>query len=289
MKINKKVLIPLFATAMGLSAIGGISGSVAWYQYNTKVSGSWVGVSTADGGVLQIKEGSDWVRDAEYGDGSDVLHPITFGAMTKTAALPAKAYKHPHAGVAAMTSWDEAVAADYVQFTVELQALKLNSSTGAYEPTEAEVHLDEMIISAVTPNKTDVGAALRVHISDGSVSHLFSATAGTINTHGNLDLDKDTNIDVVGGYKAFDDYNTTPIDYGDGGTQESNGVATLAGSKIFDIGSSGTTTLTVTIWLEGWQALRGSSIWDATKDSGSTFHFGMKLSTPKTTFLDDAN
>ena len=53
MKINKKILIPVFATAMGLSAIGGISGAVAWYQYNTKVTGSWMGVSTADGGVLQ--------------------------------------------------------------------------------------------------------------------------------------------------------------------------------------------------------------------------------------------
>ena len=70
MKINKKVLIPLFATAMGLSVIGGVSGAVAWYQYNTKVQASFMGVTTADGGVLQIKKSTDtaWNSYADFGD-----------------------------------------------------------------------------------------------------------------------------------------------------------------------------------------------------------------------------
>lgn len=54
MKFNKKVFIPVLATAMGLSVIGGIAGAVAWYQYNSKVSTSFAGASVADTGVLQI-------------------------------------------------------------------------------------------------------------------------------------------------------------------------------------------------------------------------------------------
>jgi hypothetical protein len=105
MKVNKKVLIPLFATAMSLSAIGGISGAIAWYQYNSKVTSSYVGASVADTGVLQIgtyqkvfdengdpvyvdpqaqnpvqKEVLVWGRDLVKPN-ADRLVPVTFGAM----------------------------------------------------------------------------------------------------------------------------------------------------------------------------------------------------------------
>ena len=289
MKINKKILIPMFATAMGLSLIGGVGGAVAWYQYNTKVTGSWMGVSTADGGVLQIKDkDGKWKRDASYGASTDELHPITFGAMAAGAALPSKAYKHPEAGVQPMTSWDEAVAADYVTFDVVLQALKLDESDGQYKACAAEVYLEEMIIESVA-GKTDVGEAVRVHLSAGSTNLLYSKNGGSTLTHGNLDLDKDSDgaADEVGGYVW--NYNNAAIDYGDGGTQVSTAAPALADTsvKVFDIPASGTLTVTVTIWLEGWQKLRGSAIWDATKDSGAEIHFGMKLSTPKDSFLAD--
>ena len=87
MKFNKKVLIPVCATAMGLSAIGGIAGAVAWYQYNSKVSASFVGASVADTGVLQIghKENANsdisWGRDFYAGDDAAKLVPVTFGAL----------------------------------------------------------------------------------------------------------------------------------------------------------------------------------------------------------------
>ena len=101
MKINKKVLVPVFATAMGLSVIGGITGAVAWYQYNSKVSTSFVGTSVADTGVLQLgrKElvvddngdavdaDSDghqdetivWGREFTKGNAEHLI-PVTFGA-----------------------------------------------------------------------------------------------------------------------------------------------------------------------------------------------------------------
>ena len=90
MKISKKVLIPVFATAMGLSVIGGISGAVAWYQYNTKVTASFMGVTSADGGVLQVSDdnGSTWKRDIDFGSATSKLHPVTYGALASNAALP---------------------------------------------------------------------------------------------------------------------------------------------------------------------------------------------------------
>ena len=131
MKLNKKVLIPVFATAMGLSVIGGITGAVAWYQYNSKVTTSFVGASVADTGVLQIgrmqkmvdsngdpimddsvspavqKETIVWGRDFVQPD-ADHLIPVTFGAFedvldenndpTGVKVLPKTAYSYPEAG-----------------------------------------------------------------------------------------------------------------------------------------------------------------------------------------------
>jgi hypothetical protein len=297
MKINKKVLIPLFATAMGLSAIGGISGSVAWYQYNTKVSGSWMGVSTADGGVLQIYDGSNWKRDASYGTSSDVLHPVTFGGLDKDASLSGKqAYKHPQAGpdYAQMTSWDAAdVDDDYVQFTVQIRALKLDltATTDAdrYVPAPNKpIKLEEMIIESATTNKTAVGAAVRVHISDGTTHKLFSIGGNTVATKAKLDLDMDTELDEVGGYVW--EYDDTDIEYGDtnnNSQQTSYAIDALEDQTLFTTDSNGLVSLTVTIWLEGWQQIEGSSIWDASRDAEATIHFGMKLYTPKDSFLAD--
>ena len=292
MKINKKLLIPVFATAMGLSVVGGVSGAVAWYQYNTKVTGSWMGVTTSDGGVLQIKDkDGKWKRDASYGAATDKLHPITFGGIAADEALPEFAYKHPEAGVAAMTSWDKATAptssaaGDYVQFEVELQTLKLVDGDYVAAPN-AEIKLEEMIIECATDG-TEVGNAVRVHLSDGTTNVLYSINGGSIDTHGYLDLDRDEeHLDDTNGGYIWAEHRDDKIDYGDDGSQTSNALPTSS-TSLFATDSNGLLTITVTIWLEGWQKLNGSAIWDATTDSGATIHFGMKLSTPKASFLED--
>ena len=291
MKINKKVLIPVFATAMGLSVIGGVSGAVAWYQYNTKVQASWMGVTSADGGVLQIKkveDGAKWDRFANFGSTTSKLHPITFGALTGSEALPSKAYKHPHAGVTDMTKWDEAVkGTDYYEMKFELRALKLNESTGAYDACAANVHLEELVLDNGTDTPPEVVNAVRVHISDGTTNKLYSKAGGTIDTNGKLNLDHGEGNDIQGGYGW--NYVNTELTYG-AGTQTSSTLTastTLDDSnKLFVVPEAGL-TVTVTIWLEGWQQLEGSAIWDSTKASGVDIHFGMKLATPKTTFVAD--
>ena len=292
MKINKKVLIPVFATAMGLSVIGGVSGAVAWYQYNTKVQASFMGVTTADGGVLQIKKtDGEWGRFANFGDADTKLHPVTFGNMAATDALPEFAYKHPHAGneTKAMTSWDKAVkGTDYHEIKFNLQALQLDESTKTWKAIAANVYLEELVLDSATAG-ADVAEALRVHVKAGSSNHLYSKSGGQIVTHGNLDLDKDGSDDVVGGY-AWNYDGTTKIDYGDGGSQTATAFApnttTSSSNLMFEVPSTGL-EVTITIWLEGWQQLHGSALWDVAQDDGVTLHFGMKLFTPANTFISD--
>lgn len=133
MKLNKKIFIPVLSTAMGLSIIGGLTGAIAWYQYNSKVNTSFVGTSVADTGVLQLghMEGmvddqgqpidadSDnnqdetivWGREFTKGR-ADHLIPVTFGAFEEkdvlddngdptgetVKVLPSTAYAYPEAG-----------------------------------------------------------------------------------------------------------------------------------------------------------------------------------------------
>ena len=70
MKLNKKIAVPFLSTVMGLSLIGGVGGAVAWYQYNSRVTASFIGTSVANTGVLQIgqKVASPRLYPADYED-----------------------------------------------------------------------------------------------------------------------------------------------------------------------------------------------------------------------------
>ena len=293
MKISKKVLIPVFATAMGLSVIGGVSGAVAWYQYNTKVSTSWIGVTTADGGVLQIKKSTDaataWNSYADFGGAAVKLHPITFGALTATSSLEGVTpRKHPEAGVTDPTEWDEAHEGyDYYQFAFNLQAKKLDSTSHEYVACAAVVKIDDLHIAATGDNQ-DVGSAVRVHLSSGTTNKLLSKDGGSIDCFGKLDLDGSGSADKNNNYQ-WETGHGSELTYGvNNAVQVSTKAETLEGTKLLTVPAAGA-TVTVTIWLEGWQKLhtQASAIWDATKDDGVSIQFGMKLSTESTTFVTD--
>lgn len=289
MKINKKVLIPVFATAMGLSVIGGVSGAVAWYQYNTKVAASWIGVTTADGGVLQISkdDGANWDSYADFGSATTKLHPITMGALGATDSLEGiQAKKHPEAGVTDPTEWDNAnVGYDYFQYTFKLRAQKLDPATHAYVDSAALVKFADLHISAVGDN-TDVGEALRVHISDGTNHKLVSKSGGSTDCFGPLALVDGIHNDKNGNYQWETEHGEELVYGNDGDVQTSTAVASLINQDFMTVPAGGV-EVTFTIWLEGWQKLRSNAIWDATKDDGVSVRFGMKLSTPETTFVND--
>ena len=195
MKMNKKIIIPFLSTVMGLSLIGGVSGAVAWYQFSTRATASFVATSAAESGILQIcKKGSQqdyndwaWGRDliGSTSNGVDVLT----GSTKENKLLPvtpnynsAKAfgvdvstfYSQPEAGVATPASWGQAVVNEgYLQFSVYLRAMKVsNASDTGYEQVKLPVFLKDItiedfdnVVAPATP-RTDLHAseAVRIHV-----------------------------------------------------------------------------------------------------------------------------
>ena len=218
MKVNKKVLIPVLSTAMGLSTIGGIAGAVAWYQYNSKLTASFVGASVADTGILQIgyKESptSDisWGRDFFAGGDAAKLVPVTFGTLKSDGTLSEKAYAYPQSGCGEgyvghdytendkvdhkIDGWIEAEEGkQYYQFEIYLQAYQtVSSKKEGYKLVERDVYLSDFILKSVEQEK-EAEEALRVHIDvEGQEKLLLSKNAhnGTskLALFDKLDLDR---------------------------------------------------------------------------------------------------
>lgn len=92
MKLNKKIIFPAFALLAGVSLVGSISGTVAWYQYSTRANASYIGSSAGVIGNLQVRlPGGEWGPQVRTDDVLDYLaaegiyngkvEPITPGAL----------------------------------------------------------------------------------------------------------------------------------------------------------------------------------------------------------------
>jgi len=234
--MNKKVIIPLFASAMGLSLLGGISGAVAWYQYNSRVSASFLGASVADTGVLQIGtmemvdddndpetpkvEQYTWGRDLSFMGEKANLIPVTFGAMGANNALPPKAYAYPESGAGEgytqidpdLPGWVEAKEGEhYAQFEFYLRAYQTDDTEAeGYKLVARDVFLSNVILASVTDDKV-AEDALRVHIAVENQSAMLLAKdkieddSSTTDANealplfGGLDLDKNGHNDKYHG------------------------------------------------------------------------------------------
>jgi hypothetical protein len=240
MKINKKVLIPVFATALGLSIIGGISGTVAWYQYNSKVTASYIGVSTADTGVLRIKEGSagSWTRAVDKGS-SNTLKPVTFEKDANGKFDTTKGWTTPEAGAGnelghgsyylgkdyvpasgtaaeekGYTGWIQAGATDFAQFDLYFDAYQVNpdQDSEGYTHVARPVFLSNYILRSLDSNDQVISTklaedAIRVEFdifdeSEQLISQIVTGkAASTTALCGALDLD---------GSGTADKYHATP-------------------------------------------------------------------------------
>ena len=221
MKNNKKVIIPLLATVVGLSIVGGVGGAVAWYQYNTRVNASFVGSSVANSGVLQIStNGTSWHRDVYYKDNPNFVQdfaPVTFGSdgdnhVEASEALPnngAFAYAYPEAGHGSYSEWTkvnpaENATGEYIQYKIYLRALDLNNrpdvtegdsqtKLGAHDVFLSEIILDgkkNMDTNEHPTYNEEIGKALRIHLDvKGGKKFLISQSGSTVQLGDNLDLD----------------------------------------------------------------------------------------------------
>lgn len=320
--MNKKILIPAFATAMGLALIGGVGGSVAWYQYNTKVSASYVGASVAESGLLEIGTKAsanadiDWSKKDIWGStesDAGTLKAVTFGETEKDAALPEKAYYHPEAGVADMTKWKEATANhEYLQYEFYLKAEQFDNAQNSMQQVVKKVYLSDLTIEIKETAKAKMLKAVRVHIDvDGGSKFLVSKDAvSDLEMYGNLDLDQEDGNDIVGGYSWIEGRdNFIMYGYPDAGTQGNekyqntygvsevkservNGAYGTNDQVICTTPATGAQKVTVTIWLEGWQPLTTSSganasasaIWEPAYGDDATVHVGMTFDVGRDAF-----
>ncbi|MCR4911899.1 MAG: hypothetical protein K5925_05180 [Bacilli bacterium] len=227
MKISKKLVVSSLSTAAALSFVAALSGTLAWFQYNTRVSTTVIGTGVAETGILQIrKQGGEWTRDLITADligereNKALITPVTFGKLEANDKLPDQAYKNPDASENAyatnLGSYDEVYEQadkehDYIQYTVEFRAMDVENTGNGLKQVSVPVFLSNFLLE----NYVEAGAGsiidgLRVHLAiddegDGAVNkNLLLSKNGVENLElfGALDLDGDEKADRKGGYEG---------------------------------------------------------------------------------------
>ena len=223
MKLNKnKIIVSALALGIAGSLVGSVGSTIAWYQYSTRTSISYIGKASGFSSNLQMKfadENDDAWRtritwqemDKELGANMNLV-PMTFGDMDKNDPIPMNndatpaplGYAQPKVGVGNMAKWDKVTDRNYAQFKLQFRNVDRN---GDAEQNSAEsVYISKLVIqqdaSNAANNKGDLSNAVRVHISsayndgaDQEENRLISNEGETIATHGLLDLDADGHAD----------------------------------------------------------------------------------------------
>ena len=292
MKKNR-IVVSALALLIGAGLAGSISGTIAWYQYSTRASGAYVGMSGGTSGNLQmrIKGQTAWISRLTKEDvasylGEKDIQPITSGDMAKDDDLPEDFYANPLPGKASYDKWEKAEAKNYISLPLELRFVERKN--GAEENVEKDVYLSDLLIQENRNNQgEDLSDAIRFHISSFSSAaptvrenRLISLNGGSIDTHGGLDLDADPGNDkaYTGDKYGFDGGSLEEIVYGDGEQEayapdeilvttsdDSLDLTNTSGKSLGKTvaGDSALLNIEITIWVEGWQQFNNDSIWDA--------------------------
>lgn len=229
-KTNKKVVIPALMTVISIGLIGSVSGTVAWYQYNTRVSASYYGASAGsvtENLKLRVGDG-EWKTElraadiqayltAHGHDGSN-LRPVTAGAQEKDEEL-GTLYRNPVYQHAKQDTWARANAQkDYITFPLELQVRDIDGKENEADYTELAkaVYLQNVVIGdRPVGGKKDISSAIRLHLDSEDVKALISKDGNDTQVHGALDLLNDgvDAYDLSEGYEDFGDERHI-VDYG---------------------------------------------------------------------------
>ena len=316
-----KIIIPAAMLAVGVALVGSVSSTLAWYQYSTKAQAAFIGTSIGQSENLEIlsADGVTWKTNLTSTDVNalasatgqyPVLLPVTPGkSVAKTgndddSAIPAKtAFKN---GVETGKNGyrdGNAEAVNIIQFDLKVRYKKIDSSATYLDKYLKLSDLTIMENADAASTKGDLYKAIRVHfaVKEGN-NYLFandstsSSEELTTQTYGSLDTDNDGAYDKVLDYEWSG--NNSTVVYGIENTNEVayNASALDLGNNPLDICQLGDdengTTITVTIWIEGWQKLAGlpsnnrdgagegnhvSSMWDPTIYTGKKFNVGMRF------------
>ena len=282
MKTNskKKIVVSTLAIAMGAALVGSISGSVAWYQYSTRVSAAIAGTSAGTSRNLQIAQAvesgtPDWKQHLDLGtvkfrpasilansDGKTVSkfldHPVY-----KTAQLPDAA-----------TGADANGAVAYAEYNFVFRCTDTTASGAAQ--VAKDVYLTELnIVNTAGEGGKDVTPTVRIAI-DGTNDFIVAPTAGPTSTQSKLDLNKNT-VDDKDGWDVLDQ-NGNDVTYTNGAasyTSVAPGSVKVGSTNPYSFtdkdgraltttktGSDSSEVVKIQIWLEGWQPLNSKTIWD---------------------------
>lgn len=296
-KVSKKLIVSSLASVMAVSLVGAVTGTVAWYQYNTRVTTSLIGMNVAETGVLEISATSatagyraDLVT-ADLGLASTRITPVTFNNdanQTATGVLPTNAYKNPnhaknrvakdagvghaagsYADVYTAASTSTASEAGYIQYTVYIRGKTVDNVTGGFTQTAEEVKLLDLTLNEVDSGSITEGMRIHLACYDDSASgtadrnFLLSKTAKTeLPLFGKLDLDGDGVADRLGGYEWLTDRDDV-VTYGkDGVTQSTQAISALVAANTTIVTTPAVadhaSKIVITVWLEGWDYAVGS-------------------------------
>ena len=297
----KKIVVSTMALAMGAALAGSISGTVAWYQYSTRASVSYVGVSKHCTHALEVSlDGTNWgtnfnsatlTSNALNGHDGSNWSPVTQGAAnTGAQALGTNWYGNPKCGNFAYTLWGAADAGAFLQFELYARVLDVNGAeTPAY--LAEDLYLSDLVVEPHTTNSKQVKGSdfvdsVRIHIATNAATPaymLLSEDGVTTQLNGQLDVDNDGDLDTLADSdKHYADWgeDATAVQYY-GGSSAINQVSTAWSSYIADDSGAeldttgatklGTTTtsasaplkLTITIWMEGWAQLTNGAAGNA--------------------------
>ena len=307
--MKKKIIVPALALLAGVSLAGSITSTVAWYQYSTRTQAAYLGVSGGTSENLQmrfLKDGqaaeAGWTSRITYQQMEEYLsgtaygskmRPITTGDFEKDDAL-GSFYGNPKAGEVSEANWKAAENADKVVIPLQLRYVEKNATETNFLAKEvklSDLHIDKHV------STNDISDAIRVHFSaiqddaaaNTAKNYLFSKNGGSIDTHGQLDLDSEPGDDY---YYTSDKYgfgDSSAKAYYDYGSGEQEAYAFDAANQQ-SLGSTVATAgkylnVTVTIWVEGWQELLDldsatpgakSSVWDL-EYIASDFEVGFEM------------
>ena len=286
-KVSKKLIVSSLASVMAVSLVGAVTGTVAWYQYNTRVTTSLIGLNVAETGVLQISTAADsgFTSDLITSDlASDVdVTPMTWDLDQPAAAVAltgAKGYKNPnyaknreaadadagHAAGSYADVYQLAGAGDYIQFTVYLQAKTVDNVDGGFNLKAEDIYLEDFVLEDIGSDL--IASGLRVHLAidaanDGTDEVFWLLSKGEVSAlplSGYLDQDDDGVCDRVGGYEWATGRDAT-VTYGHAGyTQTTTQASAIVGetTSLFTTVQEKVAKVTVTIWLEGWATSVGT-------------------------------
>ena len=299
------------ASIAGMSLVGSIFGTVAWYQYSTRATASIMGSDASVSENLQITLG-DGVTDANWKTDltrNEIYNYVKKASSDSEKALSVKAitnvgsseknyilgntdalgtfYSHPVYQYAEYSTWNTVneAAGNYVTFPLSFKVL---ANDNASFPDEGlPLYLDDLRIVQDGTNGKDISDAVRVHFSSETNKLLLSKKGETITTHGVLDLNGDNSNDKEMNKYDFDE-DAKELVYGaSASTQTSYKLSDVKpnndnkgkltdGKELGKITKGGVLTVTVTMWLEGWQQIDNKTIWDNAA-IGSNFNVGMSF------------